>query len=51
MLRIEGRSHAAHRGAEPCFAWTAALTRGELTAPDLIAPAYPVQSASARLQA
>jgi hypothetical protein len=33
MLRIEGRSHAAHRGAEPCFAWTAALTRGELTAP------------------
>ncbi len=30
MLRIEGRSHAAHRGAEPCCAWTAALTRASL---------------------
>jgi len=36
MLRIEGRSHAAHRGAEPCFALAAALTRGELTAPFLL---------------
>ncbi len=25
-----------HGGAEPCFAWMAALTRGELTAPDLL---------------
>ncbi len=30
------RSHAAHRGTEPCFAWTAALTRGELAAPFLL---------------
>ena len=37
--------------AEPCFAWTAALTRGELRAPDVIAPSHPVQSASARLHA
>ena len=41
MLRIEGRSHAAHRGAEPCCAWTAALTRGELRAPDLLRQPIP----------
>jgi len=33
---MEGRSHAAHGGAEPCFAWTAPLKRGELTAPFLL---------------
>ena len=33
------------------FALAAALTRGELTAPDVIAPAHSVQSASARLHA
>ncbi len=46
-------------GASPTFShhdevmlrMAAALTRGELTAPDVIAPSHPVQSASARLHA
>ncbi len=39
------------RGVTNIFALAAALTRGELTAPDVIAPARSVQSASARLHA